>query len=204
MVAQGDRLRALQVREPRQHEVAVGPRTRHQHGLQAGGAPLEVGGRVDGPEAERGRDLVVAGAPGVHALADLAQPGHELALDERVHVLVVRVRLHGHGLQGLGDRLGVRGGHDALAREHAHVGPRRADVVGQQPPVDVERRREREHGRVQPAREPAGPQRAAGRRGTALAHSAAAGAGAPPRWRAAHTRVERPKTWMKPTAASCW
>ena len=34
----------------------------------------------------------------MHALADLAEPGHELALDQRVDVLVGRVRLDGrHG-----------------------------------------------------------------------------------------------------------
>ena len=169
VVAEHDRLGALEVGVAGQHEVAVGPRPLHQHGLQAGGAALEVGGGVHRPQAERGRDLVVARAAGVHALADLARAGPQLALDQRVHVLVVRVGLHRHGLQGRGDGLGVGRRHDALAGEHAHVRLRRADVVGQQPPVDGQRRREREEaGRARP---PAGRPRA-GRRParTALAH----------------------------------
>ena len=85
MVAEGHRLRRLQMGEARHHRAGVGERLLGQRPLQVGDLRVERVDRVAHPEPEIERDLVVARArgvqpPGIRA-DDLGQPRLDVHVD---------------------------------------------------------------------------------------------------------------------------
>ena len=109
-------------------------------------ATLEVETKVE-------RDLLVSGTSGVKAAARLADALHELALDERMHVLVrrcfLRVEECGIGATALEyffeastDRAGIGSIQDPGCRQRLCPRQATAHVVFEQPPVELERRPE--------------------------------------------------------------
>jgi hypothetical protein len=83
------RLGAAQVRVGRHHRVAGGRRLIGEdldegleRFLKQRNPPLQIKPQIQ-------RDLLVSRTPGVQPAAGIADPLHQLALDERVHVLVV-------------------------------------------------------------------------------------------------------------------
>ena len=145
MVAEGDGLGGLQVGE-----------AGHRVGRMLGGAVRQGGHQrrrlrvqpVDGvahPEAEIGRDLVVAAARGVQALAGLADALGQPRLDVHVDVLERGVEDEGSGLdlgadrrQAIADRRLVGRGEDAGAGQHGGVGERAAYVLAPQLAVEAD------------------------------------------------------------------
>jgi hypothetical protein len=113
------------------------------------------------PEPKRGGHLIVARSTGVHATPGIAEHGHELPLDQRVHVLVCRTLVDRHPCERVLDLRRLVGGDDALAPEHPHVRLRRCHVIREQALIDVQRLRQCEHVRVQPTLEPTAPERSA-------------------------------------------
>ena len=84
------RLRAAQVRVRRHQRIGRGLGLVGEHGRRAPRcAALDLGNPALQVEPEIDRDLLVARPAGVQAAAGVANPRHELAFDERVHVLVV-------------------------------------------------------------------------------------------------------------------
>jgi hypothetical protein len=96
MVAERDRLRALQMRVPRHRRVCLLGRALEDDARERDERGVRVVARVGDVKPEGGGDLVVARASGLDLAAHLA----ELALDGRVHVLV-----GGLGRRDLGERL---------------------------------------------------------------------------------------------------
>jgi hypothetical protein len=144
-VAHGRRLGRLEVRKAR-HDgfgVAIG-------GVGDGFAGLDR--RRDGvedvgaqPMADAGRDLVVAGAGGVHPAAALADALDDGRLDGRVDVLAVGEGGVARGLdvgERLEDRRRVRPVDDVLLVEHHDVGAVHGDVGGEDALVGRETRHE--------------------------------------------------------------
>ena len=147
VVRDENRLRAAQVGVGRHQGVArplglVEARRdeAHHQPLDGGDAPPDVEPQVE-------RHLLVARPARVQALACVADAGDQLALDERVHVLVVafdergvRDRLVEQALQRAADDPRLFGPQHARVGEG--LGPREAahDIVFEQPPVEAERR----------------------------------------------------------------
>ena len=93
MVAERDRLRALQVGEPRHDALGVLARAQRQRLLQAGDLPDQLVHGVADPESEIDRDLVVARARRVQPAGHRPDVGGEPRLD--VHVDVFERALEG-------------------------------------------------------------------------------------------------------------
>jgi hypothetical protein len=158
------RLRPAEVRVRRHQRVAgaIGevhePRDGVGDGsLDVGNAPLQVQAKIDG-------DLLVAGPAGVQTAPRVADAGNQLALDERVHVLVAVVRRDEAGIVLSGpqnlieapiDRRGVVRRQDAGAAEAGRARAAPPHVVLEQPAIETKRRSEREELGVGIAREPA-------------------------------------------------
>ncbi len=147
VVAEGDRLRHLQVGEARHDGVGVTFREIGQGAAQAAQQGQDV---VDGGahvQADVGRDLVVARAAGVQALAGIADQFGQALLDVQVHIFQVEQPFEAAGLD-LGPDLGhaafdlgaILLADDALGRQHLGVRQRALDVVLRQALVE-------EHGR---------------------------------------------------------
>ena len=164
-----DRLRAAHVRVRRHQRIARGLGLVGEHGRERGNPLLDLRDAALQVEPEIDRDLLVARPAGVQPAPGVADPRHQLALDERVHVLVVA--------RGLGREEGrirrrprgdvlERGADDRRvgARQHAGAlqafGPRQASphVVLEQAAIEPERRAELEQRRIGIAGEPAGPE----------------------------------------------
>jgi hypothetical protein len=109
VVAEGDRLRHLQVREAGHRRGGVLLGEVEQGGLVGLEQRLEPVDLLAQPEADVGGHLVVARAAGVQALAGVADQRGEALLDVEMHVLVVERPLELLGLDLLLD-----GGHAAL------------------------------------------------------------------------------------------
>src|SRR5204862_5986715 len=143
-------------------------------------------------QAQIGRDLVVARAPGVDALAEVAAARDELALDEAVHVLGLVVARHAVRTP-VRLELGDRRVHPSQLgrREHAgpgeRVAPRAVDLqIGEcEHVVDGQALLERRERRVEAALEAAAP------------HLAACGHSPVP-WTRAATAPGRPYSFTKP------
>ena len=107
------------------------------------GAGGEGGDGVPQVEAERGEDLVVARAPEMEAGPGLPRPSGEPGLEGGVDVLVregdpplPRRVLRGKRLQPLADGGEVRRGEQPHLVEHAGVGDRGPDVIGDEAGVE--------------------------------------------------------------------
>ena len=146
MVAEGDGLRRLQMREARHHHIEMRLRLARQRELQGG--ERRVGGvdPVAHIELEVGRDLVVARARGVQPPGGLADQRLQAALDVHVHVFQrpregepPRLDLLQHPVEAGIDLLRVVLGDDALGRQHGGVRLRGADVLGRQSLVEADR-----------------------------------------------------------------
>ena len=136
MVAEGDGLGPLQMgitwhdgAGMRQGLVAQDPDQIAQLTPQGRHRPPQV-------QADVQRHLVVAAAPGVQALARVPDAGGQLALDEGVDVLRLRVddecpraQVGGDARQSIPDGLPVGGGEDPLLRQHGGVGHAARDIL---------------------------------------------------------------------------
>ena len=130
----------------------------HHLVLDDGDAPAQVEAQVEG-------HLLVPRPAGVQPLPGVADALDQLALDEGMYVLVRPVDERGVAAAPVADRdEGVPDRGRVPGRQHAGAGeglrPREApgDVIVEQPPVERERRLEREDLLVGGAVEPAGPQ----------------------------------------------
>ena len=103
MVAEGDRLGRLQVREAGHRVGRVLRRAVGQNPHQVGHLSIQPIDGVPHPEAEIGRHLVVAAAGGMQALAGLAHQLGQARLDVQVHVLQVQLPLERPGRDLLRD-----------------------------------------------------------------------------------------------------
>src|SRR5580700_7422367 len=98
-------------------------------------------------KAQVGGDLLVAAAPTVQLVAEVADPRYELLLDEMMHILSIIVLHESFGrsshlaylLQAFqnADEL-VRRQHASISQT-ASVGPARGEFIIQQPPVEIKR-----------------------------------------------------------------
>ena len=102
MVAEGHRLRRLQMGEARHHRAGMPPGQPQQHALQRLQPRVGPVHGVADPELEVGRDLVVARAGGVQAPARLADQVGQPLLDVEVDVLEL-----GRELERAGRDLGL-------------------------------------------------------------------------------------------------
>ena len=163
-----DRLRAAQVRVGRHQRVAgalgAGRQDLHERDdrlLHRRHAALQVQPQID-------RDLLVARPAGVQPAAGVADARDQLALDERVHVLVVLGRgrveerlvaaVRQHLLEPRLDRGRIRWTEHAGARERLRPRQAAAHVVLEQPAIEPERPPELEQRRVGISLEPSGPE----------------------------------------------
>ena len=135
MMAQGDRLRSLQMRETRHDAVGMFASAGHQRAFQGGKPRLGPLARGTGPQTEIRRDLIVATACGVKASRgrpdEFGQPrfdGHVNVFKVPVFRNSIRFVLGGDGLKPPVDGLRVFGGNDALSRQHGDMGTASADV----------------------------------------------------------------------------
>ena len=106
-------------------------RTADEDRLQIGGALDQCEGVSTTPEPEGCCHLVVAGAPGVHAAADIAQLSDQLALDQGMHILVGGAGVDRDRIECLHDRGGVIRRNDSLASKHPGMRLRGRNVVRQ-------------------------------------------------------------------------
>ena len=117
-------------------------RPRDERASQRGDLAVDLIDRLERPEPQIGRHLVVARAAGVELAGDRPHFGVQQALDQSMHVLVGRA--HGRAIgQPLGDavetveQLRLLGsGHDADAAESMHPGLAGGHVLGPQPVID--------------------------------------------------------------------
>ena len=146
MMAEGDRLRALEMGEARHHRAGIGQRLRRERGLQAGKGGVDPVDGIADPEPEIGRDLIVARAGGVQAAGGRADQFGQAGLDVEVDVFerareceLARLDLDQHVAQPLGDgpRIGLR--QDALRGQHGDMGLRAADILSIETPVEIDR-----------------------------------------------------------------
>ena len=143
MVAEGDRLRALQVGVSRHHGIGFllcqGYQRLHVLEQQRPGG-FRFGAQV---QAQVRGDLVVARTPGMHFLADLADAFHQGRLDVHVHVFQFlppgefsRFDIGHNGVQPAADPSGFILRQHADARQHLHVGDGPLDIIRRQAPVE--------------------------------------------------------------------
>ena len=145
MVAEGHRLRRLQVGEARHDRVEVGLGLARERELQGGKGRIGAVDPVAHVELEVGRHLVVARAGGVQPPRRLADQLLQPALDVHVHVFQRARELQAagrdllqHPVEAGGDLLGVVLGDDALGRQHRRMRLGGADVLGRQSLVEAD------------------------------------------------------------------
>ena len=164
VVAEGDGLRDLQVREAGHHQRGVARRLREQRLLQRIQVPDDLVDLVAQPQAHIGGDLVVARTRRVQALAGVARKLDQAALDVAVHVFVfdrpgelAGADLGAHLRQRAFDGFQVCAPDHAAGREHARMGKRARNVVQGEPFVERDRGGEALHEGVHRFREAARP-----------------------------------------------
>ena len=146
MMAEGDRLRRLQMGEARHDHGGAVQRTGGERALQLGDLGQDRVDRVAHPEAEIDGDLVVAGARGVQPPGRRADDLGEAAFDVHMDVFE-RARERKRSRLDFafdlsetpGDRLGVGGFDDALAGEHGEMGLGAGDILGGELAVEIDR-----------------------------------------------------------------
>ena len=147
VVAEGDRLRHLQVGEARHHGVGVRLGQIDQRSLAGAESGQNAVDRVAQVEPDVGRHLVVAAAAGMQALAGVTDFGGQCGLDVEVDVFLVERpgELAGANLgQQLGhataDRLEIVLGQDADVVQHGGVCQRTLNIELGQPIIEGNRR----------------------------------------------------------------
>jgi hypothetical protein len=161
VVADGDRLRALEVRVARDREGGVAFREVRERGLQGRDRAIEVRARASEPEPQIGRDLVVARTTGVELLREIADEVAESTLDERVDVLGGGVGESALVLRKLAlelrerrdDRLHLRCVEDLRADERARPSDAPAHVLAPEAAIERQAPVERLEDRILRARE---------------------------------------------------
>src|SRR5688572_13090058 len=146
VMAEGDGLRHLQMGEARHDQRGVALGLVHQRALQVREQGKESVDLRAQPQPHVGRDLVVARARGMQALARIADQRGQPALDVEMDILGVERPAKAPGVdlaldacQPTLDRRKIAPGDDALCRQHAGVGARSPDVILGQPPVEADR-----------------------------------------------------------------
>jgi hypothetical protein len=146
MVAEGHRLRDLQVREAGHDERGVAPGLLEQGALEPGDELADLIDLGPQPEAHVRSHLVVAGARGMQPLPGVADERRQPALDVEMHIFGVERPLEGSGLdlapharEPALDRGEVAPRQDAGRGEHARVSERAFDVILGEPPVEGDR-----------------------------------------------------------------
>ena len=168
VMAEGDRLRRLQMGESGHDHGRAVERAGRERPLQLGDLHQDRVDRVAHPEAEIDRDLVVARARGVEAPGrradDLGKPALHVHMDvlERARERK-RPRLDfAFDLRKTPrNRLGVGGFDDSLGGEHGDMGLRGRDVLGAELAVEVDRGVDLLHRFGRAPGEPAAPHRVA-------------------------------------------
>ena len=168
MMAEGDRLRRLQMGEAGHDHGRAVQRTRGERALQLGDLGQHGVDRVAHPEAEIDGDLVVARARGVQPPGRRADDLGQAAFDVHMDVFE-RARERKRSCldfasdlgETLGDRLGVGGFDDALGGEHGEMGLGRRDILGGQLAVEIDRGVDLLHRLGRTPGEPAAPHRVA-------------------------------------------
>jgi len=147
VVAESHRLGDLEVGEAGHRRAGVGFGDVQQLRLEFRDQRQDLVDRVAQPQADVGRDLVVAAASGVEALAGVADERGEALLDVEVDVLVVEVPGEFAAFDFAGDLrhpaldVGqILCADDALLRQHLGVGERTTDVLPRHALVEGHRR----------------------------------------------------------------
>ena len=137
MMAEGDRLRRLQMGEARHDHTGALERAGRERPLQLSDLDEDRVDRVAHPEAEIDGDLIVARARGVQPSGRRPDDFGEAAFDVHMDVFERALERKRPRLdfafdlrESLGDRLGVGGFDNALGGEHGDVGLRAGDVLG--------------------------------------------------------------------------
>ena len=130
------RLRPLQVRVARQHDLDLAGRSLDECSPQVQQGRSRPRDALAHPQRERGGYLVVATAPGVELARDAPHELTQASLHIHVDVLQGRIELERAVCQLRADLrepchqlLGLLGGENALLAEHARVGLAGADLV---------------------------------------------------------------------------
>ena len=146
VVAEGDRLRGLEVGEAGEHGVGLALGDGEDHVLQRTDRLRDVVERLAQAEPHRGGDLVVARSPGVQALAGVADPLGEHRLDVHVHVLerrspleATRLDVGEDVLEPGDDGVAIRFAQHPDLGEHGRVGDGAPDVVAGKPAIEAHR-----------------------------------------------------------------
>ena len=146
MMAEGDRLGRLQVGEARHDAGAVLLGAAEQRRLQVAQQPVGRVDRIAYPQAQIGRDLVVARARGVQLAARLADQLGQPRLDVQVDVLeccaerkAFRLDLGPDLLEAGQDRVALGVIEQAHGGQHAGMRRRARDVVRVEPLVEADR-----------------------------------------------------------------
>ena len=144
-VSDEHRLRRTEMRERRHQRVARRCRLRRQGVDHGGDGALQPRYPAAQIEPQIQRDLFVARTAGVQAAAGVADPFHQLALHETVHVFVVarderrvRARLVEERRQRPLERVRVTGGQHAGVPQRAPPRDAAGDVVFEQTAIETE------------------------------------------------------------------
>ena len=166
VVAQCDGLRGLQVRETGHDAVRMLACAAHQRLLQGGEALVHLAKGIAHPQAEIGRDLIVAAARGVKAPCDRADQFGEPRLGGHVDVFAVPVLGHaicfvfcGDGIETRADRPGILGRDDPGLAQHRDMRLGRGDILPPQRLVERDRGVDFAHDRARAISEAAAPHR---------------------------------------------
>ena len=135
------------MRVARHHVALVQQRLAAQHGDQLPDLIREGGAFLFQVQADVQRDLIVAAAGGVQALSGIAEARGELALDECVDILRIRidgklsaVDIASDLLQSGADPVGLILRQDPACAEHRRVGDAALDILPVHPAVKGNRR----------------------------------------------------------------
>jgi hypothetical protein len=139
-------LRDLQVRKARHDEAGVLLGLRGEGADEGDQQLVDLVDFLAQPEAQVGRDLVIARASGMEALAGFADEGGEAPLYVEVNVLGIERPLEAavldlapHALEPALDRRKIPLRDDAGRGQHAGMGKRTGDVLPREPPIEVDR-----------------------------------------------------------------
>ena len=143
MMAEGNRLRGLHMREARHQRAGIGFRLPRQRQLQPSKLAVEVADGAADIEPEIGRHLVVARACGVQLARDradqLLQPRFHRHMDVFIFAAELEAALldlGAHGIEPRDDGFRLLIGEDAHGAEHVGVSLACTNVFGVETPVE--------------------------------------------------------------------